>query len=136
MIYDLKILFLQTSAPDPVYGFKKKLELKKHGLTKKQLKIKCKVDNPDARVKWYKDGKPIPPSDTNFLMENDDGNLTLTIKEARVEDTGKYTCKIEEFGKEGDDETTCDVTIGGKEQIEKQSVRLLNWERTRQYING
>ena len=63
-------------------------------------------------------------------MENDDGNLTLTIKEARVEDTGKYTCKIEEFGKEGDDETTCDVTIGGKEQIQKQSVRLLNY-----YIN-
>ena len=105
--------YLHTTAPHPVYGFKKKLELKKHGLTKKQLKIKCKVDNPNARVKWYKDGKPIPPSDTNFLMENEEGNLTLTIKEARVEDTGKYTCKIEEFGKEGDDETTCDVTIGG-----------------------
>merc|ERR1712226_190801 len=127
--------YLEVEPPDPVYGFKKKLELKKHGLTKKQLKIKCKVDNPNARVKWYKDGKPIPPSDTNFLMENDDGNLTLTIKEARVEDTGKYTCKIEEFGKEGDDETTCDVTIGefphkftngleGKNVVEEDKVEF------------
>ena len=55
-------------------------------------------------------------------MENDDGNLTLTIKEARVEDTGKYTCKIEEFGKEGDDETTCDVTIEGTEQIKNKAI--------------
>ena len=102
------------TAPDPEYGFKKKLELKKHGLTKKQLKLKCKVDNPDARVKWYKDGVPVSRSDPNILIESDDGVQTLTLREARVEDTGKYTCKIEEFGKEGDSETTCDVTIGGK----------------------
>ena len=102
------------TAPDPVYGFKKKLEIKKHALTKRELKIKCKVDNPKARIKWYKDGVPVPPSDTNFLMEaDDDGNCSLTIREARVEDAGKYTCKIEEFGKEGDSETSCDVTVGG-----------------------
>jgi membrane carboxypeptidase/penicillin-binding protein PbpC len=101
------------TAPDPEYGFKKKLELKKHGQTKKEVKLKCKVDNPDARVKWYKDGKPISPSDTNFLIENEEGVQTLTIREAKLEDSGKYTCKIEEFAKEGEGETTCDVTIGG-----------------------
>ena len=102
------------TAPDPVYGWKKKLELKKHGQTKKQLKIKCKVDNPAARIKRYKDGVEIKPSDANFLMEmDDDGNCELTIREPRIEDTGKYTCKIEEFGKEGESETSCDVTIGG-----------------------
>ena len=107
-----RVLF-NITAPDPEYGFKKKLELKKHGQTKKEVKIKCKVDNPDARIKWYKDGKEIKPSDANFLMENDEGVLTLTIREARLEDAGKYTCKIEEFAKEGEGETTCDVTIGG-----------------------
>ena len=103
-----------TTAPDPEYGFKKKLELKKHGQTKKQVKLKCKVDNPDARVKWYKDGVPVSKSDPNILIESDEGVQTLTIREARLEDAGKYTCKIEEFGKEGDNETSCDVTIGGK----------------------
>ena len=107
-------LLFDITAPDPEYGFKKKLEIKKHGLTGNTVKIKCKVDNPDARVKWYKDGKEIKPSDANFLMENDEGALTLTIREARLEDAGKYTCKIEEFAKEGEGETSCDVTIGGK----------------------
>lgn len=104
--------YLEVEPPDPEYGFKKKLELKKHGQTKKEVKLKCKVDNPDARVKWYKDGKPISPSDTNFLIENEEGVQTLTIREAKLEDSGKYTCKIEEFAKEGEGETTCDVTIG------------------------
>ena len=72
------------------------------------------MDNPDARVKWYKDGVPVSRSDPNILIESDEGVQTLTIREARLEDTGKYVCKIEEFGKEGDSETTCDVTIGGK----------------------
>ena len=90
------------------------MEPKKHCLTKKSLKIKCKVDNPAARIKWYKDGVEIKPSDANFLMENDDGELTLTIREAKLSDAGKYTCKIEEFGAEGEGETSCDVTVGGK----------------------
>ena len=111
------------TAPDPEYGFKKKLELKKHGQTKKQVKIKCKVDNPEARVKWYKDGKPISPSDTNFLIENnDDGTKVLTIREARLEDTGKYTCKIEEFAKPGEEETSCDITIGGKIRMIRHKI--------------
>jgi len=104
--------YLEVEPPDPEYGFKKKLELKKHGQTKKQVKLKCKVDNPDARVKWYKDGVPVSKSDPNILIESDEGVQTLTIREARLEDAGKYTCKIEEFGKEGDNETSCDVTIG------------------------
>ena len=73
------------------------------------------MDNPDARLKWYKDGVEIKPSDAAFLMElNDDGVATLTIRDPQIEDTGKYTCKIEEFGKEGENETSCDVTIGEK----------------------
>merc|ERR1711963_719737 len=80
--------YLEVEPPDPEYGFKKKLELKKHGQTKKQVELKCKVDNPEARVKWYKDGVPVSKSDPNILIEN------------------------EEFAKEGEGETSRDVTIG------------------------
>merc|ERR1719411_1314030 len=88
--------YLEVEPPDPEYGFDKKLEVKKHGLTGNEVKLKCKVDNPDARVKWYKDGVPVSKSDPNILIENDEGVQTLTIREARLEDAGKYPCKIEE----------------------------------------
>jgi len=108
-------VYLEVEPPDPEYGFKKKLEAKKHGETKKAVKLKCKVDDPNARVKWYKDGQEIKPSDQDYLMEvDDDGNVSLTIRKAELKDAGKYTCKIEEFGKEGDNETSCQVTIGEK----------------------
>ena len=51
------------TAPDPEYGFEKKMELKKHGQTKKKVKMRCKIDDPNAKVKWYKDGVEIKPSD-------------------------------------------------------------------------
>ena len=47
-----------------------------------------------------------------FLMENNGGDVGLTIKECELEDAGQYTCKIEEFGKEGQDTCTCDLTVG------------------------
>ena len=113
-IVEVSTCIVMISAPDPEYGFKKKLDLKKHGETKKPVKLKCKVDDPNARVKWYKDGVEIKPSDADYLMEVDDeGNVTLTIRKAELKDAGKYTCKIEEFGKEGENETSCQVTIGG-----------------------
>ena len=108
---DFSVLLL-LPAPDPEYGFEKKLELKKHGQTKKKVVMRCKVDNPEAKVKWYKDGKEIKPSDTRFLMTNDGGDCKLTLKQCELEDAGRYTCKIEEFGKEGDSECTCDLTVG------------------------
>ena len=74
--------------------------------------MRCKVDNPEAKVKWFKDGKEIKPSDTRFLMTNDNGDCKLTLKQCELEDAGRYTCKIEEFGKEGDSECTCDLTVG------------------------
>jgi len=119
--------YLEVEPPDPEYGFKKKLEAKKHGQTKKPLKIKCKVDNPDARLKWYKDGVEIKPSDPRYLMEvNDDGLVTLTLRDPQLEDAGAYTCKIEEFGKEGENETTCNVTIGEKPHLFTKKLKGKN----------
>ena len=110
---------LNISAPDPTFGFEKKLDKKKHGKTKRKVKLKCKTDNPEAKVKWYKDGKEIKKSDPRYLVKSVDGEQTLEIKEAEIQDSGKYTCKIEEFGKEGDSETTCEVAVGGEEDFQK-----------------
>ena len=64
-LFSLKIpakIFLFAAA-DPVYGFAKKLDKLKKGKTKRKVQLKCKVDDPNARVKWFKDGKEIKPSD-------------------------------------------------------------------------
>jgi len=103
---------LDVEPPDPEYGFEKALELKKHGQTKKKVKMRCKIDDGNAKVKWFKDGVEILASDPRFLMENNGGDCGLTIKECELEDAGQYTCKIEEFGKEGQDTCTCDLTVG------------------------
>ena len=80
-------LFL--AAPDPEFGFEKKLEKKKAGKTKRKLKLKCKTDNPEAKVKWYKDGKEIKKSDPRFLMKNENGEQSLEIRSGWVPETGK-----------------------------------------------
>ena len=101
-------------APDPSYGFDKKLDKKKGAKRKRKVKLRCKTDDPKAKVKWYKDGKEIKNSDTRFLIKSDEqGEQSLEIKEADLQDSGVYTCKIEEFGKEGENETSCELTIGG-----------------------
>ena len=66
LLSDLEILCV--TAPDPEYGFKKKLDLKKKGKTKRKVEMKCTVDSPDAKVKWYKDGKEIKGSDPRYLF--------------------------------------------------------------------
>merc|ERR1719289_817500 len=102
--------YLEVEPADPSFGFSGKLKDKK-GKTKRKLQLKCKVDNPEAKVKWYKDGKEVPKSDPRFIMKNEDGVCTLDIRSAELSDSGEYKCVIEEFGKEGENETTCQVEI-------------------------
>jgi len=104
--------YLEVEPPDPEYGFSKKLELKKKGKTKRKVDMKCKVDSPDAKVKWFKDGKEIKPSDPRFLIKNDGGFCTLEIRSAEMGDAGEYKCVIQDFGKEGANETTCQLEMG------------------------
>merc|ERR1719369_1742115 len=103
--------YLEVEPPDSVYGFAKKLDKLKKGKTKRKVQLKCKVDDPNARVKWFKDGKEIKPSDARFLIKNEDGVCTLDIRSAELSDSGEYKCVIEDFGKEGENETTCQVEI-------------------------
>jgi len=103
--------YLEVEPPDPEYGFCKKLDLKKKGKTKRKVDMKCKVDNPEAKVKWFKDGKEIKPSDPRFLIKNEGGFCTLEIRSAEMGDAGEYKCVIQDFGKEGNSETTCQLEM-------------------------
>merc|ERR1719447_1242807 len=102
--------YLEVEPADPEFGFSGKLKDKK-GKTKRKLQLKCKVDNPEAKVKWYKDGKEVPKSDPRFIMKNEDGVCTLDIRSAELSDSGEYKCVIQDFGKEGSNETKCNVVI-------------------------
>jgi hypothetical protein len=55
------------AAADPEFGFCGKLKDKK-GKTKRKLELKCKVDDPNAKVKWFKDGKEIKQSDPRYFI--------------------------------------------------------------------
>merc|ERR1712106_526198 len=102
--------YLEVEPADPVYGFATKLKDKK-GKTKRKVLLKCKIDDPNARVKWFKNGVELKPSDTRFLMKNEDGVCNLDIKSAEISDSGEYKCVIEDFGKEGANETSCKVGV-------------------------
>merc|ERR1711962_1531751 len=102
--------YLEVDPADPEFGFCGKLKDKK-GKTKRKLQLKCKVDDPTAKVKWFKDGKEIKASDPRFLQKCEDGVCTLDIRSAELSDSGEYKCVIQDFGKEGDNETKCRVQI-------------------------
>jgi len=103
--------YLEVEPPDPSFGFCGKLKDKK-GKTKRKLQLKCKVDDPNAKVKWFKDGKEVKNTDPRFCIKCEEGVCTLDIRSAEIEDSGEYKCVIQEFGKEGENETKCNVDIG------------------------
>jgi len=125
--------YLEVEPPDPEFKFAKKLDGLKKGKTKRKVQLKCKVDNPDARVKWFKDGKEIKQSDPKFLIKNEEGVCTLDIRSAELADSGDYKCVIQDFGKEGENETNCKVEISefqhaftnklkGKQVVEEETA--------------
>ena len=56
---------ISNAAADPEYGMAKGLKDVK-GKTKRKVNLKCKVDNPEAKVKWYHNGKEVPKSDPRY----------------------------------------------------------------------
>jgi len=104
--------YLEVEPADPEYGIAKGLKDLK-GKTKRKVNFKCKVDNPEAKVKWFHNGKEIKPSDPRYLIKNEGGNCSLEIRSAEMADAGEWTCKIDgEFAKEGKDTTSCKLEMG------------------------
>lgn len=56
--------------------------------------LECAVKGkPKPEIKWYKDDKPLKPSDHVKIEEKVDGTQILIIDNVRAEDVGSYKCE-------------------------------------------
>ncbi|KHN78733.1 Muscle M-line assembly protein unc-89 [Toxocara canis] len=52
------------------------------------------VGKPEPEVQWFKDGAPVNIDNVHVISKKEEnGQHTLTIKQARLEDSGTYSCK-------------------------------------------
>merc|ERR1712121_260489 len=70
--------YLEVEPADPEFGFCSKLKDKK-GKTKRKVQLKCKVDDPNARVKWFKIGKE-GANETSCKVEIEEFQHAFTSK--------------------------------------------------------
>ncbi|KAJ8402513.1 hypothetical protein AAFF_G00365960 [Aldrovandia affinis] len=61
----------------------------------KRIQLSVDVANPDAQVKWLKNGQEIKPS-AKYVMESDGNKRTLTINRCSLSDDAAYECVIGE----------------------------------------
>jgi titin len=57
------------------------------------IQLDCEVDDRDAKVKWFKDGKEITAIPKKLEIVADGRKRKIIIKKAKVTDEGQYTCK-------------------------------------------
>jgi obscurin-like protein 1 len=81
-------------------------ELELTSLTSERLELSCEISQPDAQVRWYRDGLEVEES-ASLILEVQGAHRTLVIPATTVEDTGEYVCDTE------DDSVTWLVTITG-----------------------
>ncbi|XP_064826170.1 obscurin-like protein 1 [Oncorhynchus masou masou] len=79
-------------------------ELELTSLTSERLELSCEISQPDAQVRWYRDGLEVEES-ASLILEVQGAHRTLVILTTTVEDTGEYVCDTE------DDSVTWLVTI-------------------------
>uniref|UniRef100_A0A3Q2YA49 Myosin binding protein Cb n=1 Tax=Hippocampus comes TaxID=109280 RepID=A0A3Q2YA49_HIPCM len=60
----------------------------------KRIVLKCEVMDPNAQVKWLKNGQEIKPS--AYLMETNGNIRTLTINKTTLADDAAYECVVGE----------------------------------------
>ncbi|XP_051928324.1 myosin-binding protein C, fast-type-like [Hippocampus zosterae] len=61
----------------------------------KRIVLKCEVMDPNAQVKWLKNGQEIKPS-AKYLMETNGNIRTLTINKTTLADDAAYECVVGE----------------------------------------
>ncbi|XP_013148822.1 PREDICTED: twitchin isoform X2 [Papilio polytes] len=86
------------------------------------LLLSCSVrGDPDPRVEWYKDGKPLHSSDVvNLKYKN--SVASLAIAEVFPEDEGVYSLKA--INSQGEVETKCNVTVKPAESTPSGGVKF------------
>ncbi|XP_061823680.1 myosin binding protein Cb [Nerophis lumbriciformis] len=61
----------------------------------KRIVLKCEVIDPNAQVKWLKNGQEIKPS-AKYLMETNGNVRTLTINRTSLADDAAYECVVDD----------------------------------------
>lgn len=89
----------------PKYGFEKTEEgevkpmfiepLQTHSIKEGETaSFECRVNNEsNAKIKWFRDGKPITESKNVVIEELEKGLLRLKVMKATSEDVGTYCCE-------------------------------------------
>ena len=85
------------------------------------LILRCQISgSPRPEITWFKDGNKIIIQESNGIVSRQapDGNCSLLIPGAKLEDIGTYSCIAKNTL--GEDETSCEVTVirpyeGGEE---------------------
>ncbi|VDM36482.1 unnamed protein product [Toxocara canis] len=68
------------------------------------------VGKPEPEVQWFKDGAPVNIDNVHVISKKEEnGQHTLTIKQARLEDSGTYSCKA--VNKAGTTETKANFAV-------------------------
>uniref|UniRef100_A0A8C2E1A8 Myosin-binding protein C, cardiac-type n=1 Tax=Cyprinus carpio TaxID=7962 RepID=A0A8C2E1A8_CYPCA len=61
-----------------------------------KIKLQVEVANPDAEVKWLKNGQEIHPTGSRYIFESVGNKRFLTINNCTLADDAAYTCTIGE----------------------------------------
>ena len=66
------------------------------------ITLECEVDDRDADVEWFKDGKPLAPIAKKLDIVAEGRKRKVIIKKGRVSDEGQYMCKTNGDQTEGE----------------------------------
>ncbi|CAG0890532.1 unnamed protein product [Cyprideis torosa] len=77
------------------------------------------VADPNLKVEWYKDGRPLPAGH-RFRPIHDFGYVALDIIDAIPEDTGRYTCRGTNLV--GVDEVSAVLEVKGVQKIISETI--------------
>ncbi|XP_017561647.1 myosin-binding protein C, cardiac-type isoform X4 [Pygocentrus nattereri] len=59
-----------------------------------KIKMQIEVANPDAEVKWLKNGQEIQPTGSKYIFESIGNKRFLTINNCSLADDAAYTCMV------------------------------------------
>ncbi|XP_051756921.1 myosin-binding protein C, cardiac-type [Ctenopharyngodon idella] len=70
-----------------------------------KIKLQIEVANPDAEVKWLKNGQEIHPTGSKYIFESVGNKRFLTINNCTLADDAAYTCVV------GDEKTFTELFV-------------------------
>ncbi|CAF1402962.1 unnamed protein product, partial [Adineta steineri] len=89
--------WLEVQPAKPLYDFYKELPPRMEVFRTKPTILECHVNDPDAPVKWYKDGVLIElEKDKRMKYHQDMTRCIFRIMKTTKADEGEYTCQIDD----------------------------------------